>query len=71
MLWSDKSDVLVKHDGIKVDRDDLGAVLFKLESTEEEADGCTWIPRSLMVAYDDEEIWIPKWKAEQLGCDFE
>jgi hypothetical protein len=71
MSWRDKSDVLVKHDGIKVDRDDLGAVLFELESADEDENGCTWIPRSLMAVYDDESFWIPKWKAEQLGCDFE
>lgn len=68
---SSREPVLVRHDGIKLDRDDLEAVLFFLESDAEEADGGTWIPRSLLKSYDEDELWIPEWKAEQLGCAYE
>lgn len=64
-------DVRVEHDGIKLDRSDLEAVLFFLESEDEKEEGSTWIPRSLLKSYDNEELWIPRWKAEQLGCDHE
>ena len=72
MAWgNDQEDVLIKHDGIKLDRSDLGAVLFFLESDQEDEAGTTWIPRSLLGAYDNKELWVPRWKAEQLGCDYE
>lgn len=72
MTWDNNDEVLVKHDGIKVDRNDLGAVLFYLESEEEsEEEGTTWIPRSLLGAYNEKELWIPRWKAEKLGCDYD
>jgi hypothetical protein len=71
MSWDNDYDVLVKHDGIKLDRGDLGAVLFFLESADEDEEGATWVPRSLLTKYDNSELWIPKWKAEQLECDYE
>lgn len=71
MSWDNDYDVLVKHDGIKLDRSDLGAVLFFLESVDEDEEGATWIPRSLLTNYDNDTLWIPKWKAEQLECDHE
>lgn len=73
MSWdnSGQEEVLIKHDGIKLDRSDLGAVLFFLESVDEDEEGATWIPRSLLKAYDNKELWVPRWKAEQLECEYE
>ena len=48
------------------DDEQYKAVLFFLENDEPE-----WIPRSLLKSFDDDEMWIPKWKAEELGVDYE
>ena len=58
--------VRVDHDGIRRDEpDEDDAVLFNLDGEHQ------WVPRSLLKSYDDEEMWIPKWKAEDLGADYE
>jgi len=61
--------VLVQHNGVVVDRDDLNAVLFSVDC--DEPDDQAWIPRSLLESYDDDEMWIPEWKAEEIGADYE
>lgn len=68
MSWDNDYEVCVPHDGIKIDRKNAAAVLFYLESVDAEP-GCTWIARSLLKSYDNEELWIPKWKADQLECE--
>lgn len=60
--------VRVEHEGIRRDDSSDGAVLFELESTDGDV---TWVPRSLLKSYDDEELWIPEWKAEDLEVDYE
>lgn len=62
--------VKVMHDGIEVDkpeRDD--AVLFNVDCDEPDAQ--VWIPRSLLKSFDADEMWIPEWKAEEIGADYE
>ena len=61
--------VRVLHNGIEVDRDHLEAVLFNVDCDDK--DDRAWVPRSLLTSYDDEEMWIPEWKAEAIGADYE
>jgi hypothetical protein len=47
----------------------LEAVLFNVDCDDDNDQA--WVPRSLLTSYDDEEMWIPEWKAEEIGADYE
>jgi len=51
--------VVICFDEIVVNRDDLGAVLFRMDNQE------IWIPRSLIGWLDEEdnEVEVPEWFA--------
>lgn len=62
--------VRVEHLGVKFDSPEKGAVLFRVPEEVSELEH-VWIPRSLLQAYDEESMVIPKWKAEELEIDYE
>ncbi len=60
---SNDEDVYVQHDGIVLDEDQYRAILFKI------ADEDVWIPRSVIVEFDENSVTVPRWKAQELGVD--
>ena len=61
--------VCVPHHGVKLDREDKGAVLFHVDCDEPNDE--VWIPRSLLKSFDEDEMWIPRWKADEIGADYD
>jgi len=51
------------HDGIKVDKHNKNAMLFDFEGNE------VWIPRSVIGEYNDVEVTIKDWFAEENGLE--
>jgi hypothetical protein len=65
--------VKVEHEGVMKDDDGYAAVLFKAEGCE--GDGTrtqqVWIPRSQLKDWDEDEMIIPQWLADDRGLDWE
>ena len=47
----------IVYDEIVLDRDDLGAILFRIDDEE------IWVPRSLISELGDQSFEVPEWFA--------